>query len=193
MPDSLRPEAVTGLILAGGQSSRMGRPKAWIPWQGRPLVEHVAERLRPQVSHHLFNPHPDDERHLPGWQVVRDARPGFPGPLAGMEAGLMHCPTPWLLAVPCDMPALPRDLLARLAACHSPGDRLLAARTEARHYPTVALLHRSLLPDIREHLDTDRRKLMDWHRRCGGKWCLFDDRNAFVNINRPQDLHPSPD
>ncbi len=190
MPARPRREHTTGLILAGGLSRRMGRPKAWVHWQGRPLVEQVAERLAPQTVGHLLNTHPADRRHLPGWQVIRDQRPDFPGPLAGLEAGLSHCATPWLLAVPCDMPRLPTDLLQHMADQWQAGDRLLTARTQERHFPVVALLHQSLLPVIRQHLENEQRRLMDWQQACGGKWCLFDDEQAFININHPEQLSP---
>ncbi len=188
MPEPPRPDNTTGLILAGGLSRRMGRPKAWARYQGQPLVAWVAQRLQAQTCAHLLNTHPQDTRSLPGWQVVHDQRPGFPGPLAGLETGLIHARTPWLLVAPCDMPALPPNLLNELTRHWQAGDRLLTARTQERHFPVVGLVHQSLLPVIQQHLQQGKRRLMDWQRACEGKWCLFDDEQAFININHPEQL-----
>ncbi len=192
MPEPPGPEHTTALILAGGLSRRMGQPKAWIHWRGQPLIRHVAQRIGPQTGQHLLNLHPQQEGTLPGWQVVHDLRPGFPGPLAGIETGLLHCSTPWLLIVPCDMPRLPKDLLGRLAQALKPGTRLIAARTTERHFPVVALVHRDVLQPTRAFLDSGQRRLMDWHRRCDGQWCLFPDPMAFSNFNRPEQLQTEP-
>ena len=154
----------TGLVLAGGQGSRMGgRDKGLQLFAGQPLAYHALQRLQPQVSRCLVsaNRHLD---HYTGWGVpvlpdqLPDHLPPYPGPLAGFLTGLTHCSTPWLLTVPCDSPFFPLDLAQRLAACaHTHHARLvLAAAPDAtgqlRPQPTFALLHRSLAPSLADFL-----------------------------------------
>jgi len=108
------PAQITGLVLAGGRGSRMGGvDKGLQHYKGRPLVQHVLDRLGPQVGGLMINAN----RHLDayaafGVPVWPDTLADYPGPLAG----LAHCPTPDLASVPCDSPLFPTDLVARLAA-----------------------------------------------------------------------------
>ena len=111
---------VTGLILAGGRGTRMGRvDKGLQPFQGATLVAHVLRRLAPQTATIVINAN----RNLPQYQalagvaaVAPDAMGGYEGPLAGLQTGLQHCATELLLTAPCDSPFLPADLAERLYA-----------------------------------------------------------------------------
>lgn len=135
---------VTGLILAGGQGSRMGGvDKGLELLRGQPLIAHVLARLRPQVGRLMISANRNRERYqalgVPVWSdeaaapassaggvaaaPARDPSPaatsepiGYAGPLAGIATGLARCETPWLVTVPCDVPGLPADLVSRLAA-----------------------------------------------------------------------------
>ena len=97
-------DPATLLLLAGGSSRRMGRPKALLQVGDATLVEWVAARLAPAFSQLLVSAR--DEAQVPQrlrGHVVRDQRPGA-GPLAGIEAGLAATPHEALVAVACDMP-----------------------------------------------------------------------------------------
>ncbi len=112
---------ITGLVLAGGQDTRMeGVDKGLLPLAGRPLAWHALERLRPQVGTLAIsaNRNLQDYRGLgvPVWPDLEMGRAAFPGPLGGVLAGLSACPTEWLMVVPCDASFFPQDLVARLAA-----------------------------------------------------------------------------
>ena len=121
---------VTGLILAGGRGTRMGRvDKGLQPFQGSTLAAHVLQRLAPQVATVVVNAN----RNLPQYQaldgvsaVLPDAMGGYEGPLAGLQTGLQHCTTELLLTAPCDSPFLPADLAERLYASMQAGDADLA-------------------------------------------------------------------
>jgi molybdopterin-guanine dinucleotide biosynthesis protein A len=79
---------ITGVILAGGRSSRMGEDKGLIDINGQPLFEHIAQRLRPQVGNILISCNRNSERYGRNFQTVPDIKPDFSGPLAGMLAAL---------------------------------------------------------------------------------------------------------
>ena len=126
------PQLITGLVLAGGRGSRMGGvDKGLQNHQGMPLALHALRRLQPQVGHLMLNAN----RNLGAYEafgvpVWPDATADFPGPLAGMWAGLEHCKTPYLVTVPCDTPHFPVDLVERLgAALHAEGADLAMAAT----------------------------------------------------------------
>lgn len=196
---------ITGLVLAGGQGSRMGGcDKGLQLFAGQPLAYHALQRLQPQVSRCLVsaNRHLD---HYTGWGVpvlpdqLPDHLPPYPGPLAGFLTGLTHCSTPWLLTVPCDSPFFPLDLAQRLAACaHTHHARLvLAAAPDAtgqlRPQPTFALLHRSLAPSLADFLQQGGHKIGQWAQEQGRILCPFDQATdhplrSFVNINTLAEL-----
>src|ERR1700721_4328517 len=108
---------ITGLILAGGRGSRMGGvDKGLQMYRGRPLAQHALERLRPQVGQVMVNANRNQETYRAlNVAVWPDQVPDFPGPLAGMLAGLAHCDTAFLATAPCDPPNFPLALVARLA------------------------------------------------------------------------------
>ena len=114
---------VTGVLIAGGSSARMGhREKALLDLAGRPMIEHVIDRLRPQVGRMVINANGDAERFAPfGLPVVADVIAGHAGPLAGLQAGLAWArrETPdarFVASVAADTPFIPGDLVAHLLA-----------------------------------------------------------------------------
>ena len=93
-----------------------GVDKGLQPFQGRPLVWQALERLRPQVGPVMINANRHQAQYQAmGVEVWPDAMADYPGPLAGMLAGLAHCQTPYLVSVPCDSPRFPMDLVAQMA------------------------------------------------------------------------------
>lgn len=187
---------ITGLILAGGQGSRMGgQDKGLIVWQGQPLVQHVLDRLRPQVGPIIINAnrHADTYNEF-GCPVVADAPnpqgEQYAGPLAGLLAGLRACTTDWLLTVPCDSPGFPTDLVERFIEANRTngcGD-LFVARTPVQTHPVFMLAHRELTRTLALFLNSGERKLGAWQQQNGASYVEFADEAAFANLNTPAEL-----
>lgn len=183
---------ITGLVLAGGQGSRLGGvDKGLQPWRGRPLVVHALERLKPQVGTLAISAN----RHLDRYQALGVAvwsdpasLPGYQGPLAGVLAGLQHCETPWLLTVPCDCPRFPADLVSQLAVALDTGTDLAIASTASGLEPAFCLMRRELEPALVDYLARGQRKLEGWSAPLRRVVVRFDDPAAFFNINTPGDL-----
>lgn len=194
---------VTGLILAGGRGTRMGRvDKGLQPFRGATLVAHVLQRLAPQVSIVAINAN----RNLPQYQaaagdapVLPDFIDGFEGPLAGLQVGLQYCPTELLLTAPCDSPFLPADLAERLyAAMQAENADLAVAVTMEKEdgaaepyrqlHPVFSLMKASLLPQLDAYLDTGARRMESWYKSLRVAEVLFDDADAFRNINTLTEL-----
>ncbi|MGM0692398.1 MAG: molybdenum cofactor guanylyltransferase MobA [Pseudomonadota bacterium] len=176
---------LTGLILAGGQGRRMGgRDKGLEPFAGRPLVAHVHERLAGRVADVLVNANRNAEAYASlADRVIRDAESGFQGPLMGIYSGMRVAATPWLLVAPCDTPALPHDLVARLVEGIGECDIAVAFDGERLH-PVVALIRTALVEDLAEALAEGERKIDRWYARHA--WCRVDVSDcpeAFANLN----------
>ena len=184
--------AVTGLVLAGGQGSRMGGvDKGLAPFRGRPLVAHVIERLAPQVDEILVNANrnPADYARF-GHHVVADEIPGFAGPLAGFERGLAHAKGELVATVPCDSPFLPTDLVARLrAALVAAGADLAVAKTGTQPHPVFCLMRRGVHASLAQFLASGQRKIDKWYAALAVVEVAFDDEpDAFANINTRDEL-----
>lgn len=187
---------ITGLILAGGRGSRMGNvDKGLQPFRGTTMAQHVLERLAPQVGSIMINAN----RNLEAWRafdvpVWPDETPDFAGPLAGLEAGLRHCATPWLLAAPCDSPFLPSDLAERLAAAVEADDADLAFAVtrepgmRPQPHPVFCLVRASRLPILSQYLAEGGRRVDGWYKELKAVEVLFEDADAFRNINTREEL-----
>jgi len=184
-------DEITGLILAGGLSRRMGgTDKSLLEWQGRPMVEHVARRLAPQVGSLLINTNHPANVHRECGTVVPDPTdlPAAAGPLLGLAAGLRASPTDWLLCVPCDSPWLPADLAVRLrTALAGSAIDLAAAWAGGRRQGVFLLLHRRYLAALEDWLRRGERKVDLWLAAQGVVDVPFADANAFANLNTPED------
>lgn len=183
---------VTGLVLAGGQGSRMGGiDKGLVAFRGRPLVAHVIERLAPQVGEILVNANRNPEAYAAfGHRVVSDEIAGFAGPLAGFERGLAHARGRLVATVPCDSPFLPADLVARLRAALEPaGADLAVAKTGVQPHPVFCLMRRGVHASLAQFLATGQRKIDKWYAALAVVEVPFDDEaEAFANINTRDEL-----
>lgn len=192
--DAAPPLVLEALVLAGGQSRRMGgHDKALLDFNGKPLFETAVDRLLAQtlcpVRIHISanrNAARYDER---GFQTLPDLRFDSVGPLGGVEAALREVETDYLLVVPCDMPDLPADLAERLAGALLAGQALAAYATTADGpQPVCCLLHRALAPRLSEWLDAGRRHTEGWLKQVDAVAVPFANASAFINLNTPEAL-----
>ncbi|WP_371324246.1 molybdenum cofactor guanylyltransferase MobA [Dechloromonas sp. ZY10] len=184
-------QKLTGVILAGGLARRMGGvAKGLQRYAGRPLLAHVIERLQPQVATLLLNVNHDRAAYAGfGLPLIGDAFADYPGPLAGLHAGLCAASTPWVLSVPCDSPHFPADLASRLfAAIKADGQRIAFARAEGKAHPVFCLCHRDLADDLADYLARGGRRVMQWCEQAGAVSVDFPDPAAFANFNSLDDL-----
>jgi molybdopterin-guanine dinucleotide biosynthesis protein A len=183
---------VTGIVLAGGQGRRMGGiDKGLVDLDGRTMVEHVIDRLAPQVGAIVVNANQNGERYAAfGHPVIADAVGGFAGPLAGLHAGMTVARTPFVVTVPCDSPFLPIDLVARLAAgLESAGADLAVAKTFDQPHPVFALVRRDVHDHLSAFLAGGGRKIDHWYAALRTVEVPFDhDADAFRNINTREEL-----
>src|SRR5579875_1020556 len=196
-----------GVVLAGGTGTRVGgADKGLLPLSGRPLVEHVVARLRPQCAELLVVAN----RHLNAYarhaRVIRDVVGDHAGPLAGIAAALEDVtmqddekgapPFAALLTVPVDCPAPPPDLCARLwsGLAANPGAQCVFVHDGAGPQPLFALYR--IDPGMREGLLRSARDALRlraspsrWHREIGAVAVDFSDSaSGFDNLNTPEDF-----
>ena len=187
-----------GVLLAGGLSRRMGGgDKCLRPLGGKPVLAHIIERARPQVSALAVNANGDPARFAPfGLPVVADTIEGFAGPLAGVLAGMEwaarhHAGAEWLASFATDAPFFPRDLVARLhAAVAHAGADMACARSNGQDHPVFGLWPVRLAAELRRAMEEGVRKVDVWTGRYALAVAEFPARpfDPFFNANRPEDL-----
>jgi len=185
-------DEITGLVLAGGRATRMGGlDKGLVAFGGRTLVDQVIERLQPQVGAILISANRNiDTYRTFGFPVLLDADDGlepFPGPLAGMLAGLRAARTLWLAAVPCDAPLLPVDLVSRLASSLAASRAAVAYAGELIE-PMFCLLHTDLARDLADAMAHGERRAEAWLRGIGAAPAVFLRPESFANLNTLQEV-----
>lgn len=180
---------VAAVILAGGQATRMGGgDKPLRPLRGRPILAHVVARIAPQVETLAISANGDPARFAAyGLPVLPDSVPGFPGPLAGVLAGMDWAAAQGLdrlLSVPGDTPFLPADLVVKLAR-----HPFAMAASKGRKHPVVALWPVALREKLRAALAAGERRVGRFAAEYGARAVAFEaPQDPFFNINTPEDL-----
>jgi len=189
---------VVGVLLAGGLARRMGGgDKPLMTLGGRPLLDRIIERARPQVDHLIINANGNPARFdRYGLPVVADPVAGFAGPLAGVLAGMewtrANRPGCLLIATfAADTPFFPHDLVVALKETLDAGADIACARSGERDHPVFGLWPTALANDLRGSLvDDGVRKVDVFTARYRLRSVAFDDQphDPFFNVNRPGDL-----
>jgi molybdopterin-guanine dinucleotide biosynthesis protein A len=177
----------TLLVLAGGESRRMGRPKAWIEVGDTVLLRFVVERLAPAFSEVMvaFSEPEQMEQHVP-YRVVFDRKQNA-GPLAGLEAGLMAARHEVLFAVACDMPYVTRSA-AELAVMAARSCDAAIPRHDGLFEPVCGAYRKTALPSIVGALDAGQFTAHDVVEHLDVTWLEGLDPAQFESLNTPADL-----
>lgn len=188
---------VTGVILAGGMSTRLGRDKAIEPLAGQSLIGRVLSRLSTVTDESVIvvnDEHRGSELPLPADAVVAvDAYPGS-GSLGGIFTGLQAANSEWALVVACDMPFLNPMLLSRMLDLRTDHDVVVPV-LDGRPEPTHALYSKTCLPHMEERLQDGKLKITGCFEHVRVRYIAEDeidrldpDRLSFFNVNTQDDL-----
>ena len=183
-----------GVILAGGQATRMGGgDKGLLPLGGSTILSHVIARLEPQVAGIALNANGDPVRfaHL-NLPVIADSIDGFAGPLSGVLAGLDWAASQGashVVTAAADTPFFPCDLVPHLQlAAEAAGVDIALSKTPDGRHPTFGLWPTALRDDLRAALQDGLRKVVLWTDMHNAATAHFPDDAAFFNVNTPKDL-----
>ena len=175
------------LVLAGGDSRRMGRPKAWLKVGDTILLRHVVNRLAPAFSEVMVSfAEPEQLEEPVPYRIVFD-RKRSAGPLAGLEAGLAVARNDVIFAVACDMPYVTQEV-AQVAVAAARGADAAILRIDGRPEPVCGAYRRSALPAITDALNAGRFKTADVFDALDVTWLEGLDPDLFRSLNTPHDL-----
>ena len=183
---------ISAIILSGGRAIRMnGVDKGLVLLQSKSLIQHVIERLTPQVDEILINANRELTQYQAlGYPVLQDEVEDFLGPLAGFSLGLQHAKHDYVLTVPCDSPLLPVDLAQRLMAVLVENNAEIAvASSDGDSHPVFCLCKKTVLPSLTAYLQQGERRVSAWQKNQQYIEVDFTECNeAFTNLNTFEDL-----
>jgi molybdopterin-guanine dinucleotide biosynthesis protein A len=184
---------IAGAVLAGGQSRRMGKNKAFLDLAGTPMIQRAIDRLRPQVGQLILNVHEDtDALGNYGLPVVTDSAHDHQGPLAGILACLRWAEAggvPCLVTVAVDTPFFPKDLVQRLETV-AQDKTMAAASTGGRLHPVIGHWKSELSQTREREIGNGLRSVNQWvalHASGIAEW-PSEPYDPFFNINKPEDM-----
>jgi len=182
---------ISGIILAGGRSSRMGQDKALKQFNNRALIEFTIQKIQHQVNSIIINTNQNQQDYLQfGYPLVADVDPNRLGPLSGIYSSLIAIKTNWAFVTACDTPYLPKDIVTRLYHEVQQTNKLIAVvATNNKIQPLVLLLHKDLSQSIIEFITSGDRKTQQWIMQ--QQPAIIDCSNeidAFININTSQEF-----
>ncbi len=185
---------ISAIVLAGGQSRRMGRDKALIDYEGRPIIAHVIDTLHAVAEDIVVVSNRSDLYSPFGARVVADYDPPC-GPLGGIAAGLQAVVHPLAVVVACDMPFL-NVLLLRWLIELAEGYDAVVPQTGAEFEPLHAVYRRECYGPIVQRLERGERRVISFFADVRlravpeASWRVLDpDGHSLVNLNTPDDLN----
>ncbi len=182
----------SAVVLAGGRSRRMGRPKALLPFGGQPLILHVVRRIRSLFPDIVVAAAPEQELpELPAALVRDDV--AYQGPVGGMCRGLRACKGAGAFVTSCDLPFLNLSLVSHLAS-RLPGHDVVAPYWEGRLQPLHAVYRRGVLPLLEQQLWRGELRPVSLYDKVRTLEVDEDEVRAFdpeglsfFNVNTPDD------
>ena len=182
----------TAVILTGGKSSRMGRPKALLPFDGEPLITHVVRALKKMFAEAVIVAAPEQELPILPVVLVRD-EVAYQGPVSGIYHGLKASSQEICFVTSCDAPFLNLQLIAHLLAQTS-GCDVVVPYWQERFQPLHAAYRRSVAPLLRQQLDRGELRPISLYSKVRTREIHQDEIRrldpeglSFLNMNSPED------
>jgi len=184
---------ISGIILAGGHSSRMGRDKTLLIYNNETLIQRTVRKLQPVVDEIIIASNNMAKYNMPGITEVPDMYQEM-GPLGGMHAGLKACTYKYAFVVSCDMPLFSQELAMYLLE-HRQGYDVIIPEIHNRLEPLCAVYSTECVKPIERCLQAGISKVIDFYPEVNvnrideTKLCLIGNpEEMFCNLNTPQDL-----
>jgi molybdenum cofactor guanylyltransferase len=193
MKQESSPQPLTALILCGGKSLRMGRPKAFLPYKGTTMIAHIIDTVQDIFSEvFLVTNEPQWFEDL-GVDIVKDILP-HRGPLGGILSGLLVASNQYSFVLACDMPFIDKKLIGEML-CHQQDSDVLVLAHENGIEPLIGIYSKSCIKPMEESLFTKDPTLHDFVSGLNAKTFFYNDSKhrasqdipPYFNIDTPQD------
>ena len=189
-------DQLTGIILSGGKSSRMGEEKGLVDFQGKPLISYAIDALVPLVDSIIIGANNELEAYKKfGFNIVEDEIKEI-GPIGGLLTTLKYSETEQNFVLSCDMPFLNTDLMNYFLQNMFDFDVVVATHDDDKIEPLCGIYSKNIIPEIEAAIDKEHYKLLDLINKVRFKAIRIDtslpfySHQLFYNINRHEDIKP---
>lgn len=176
---------VTGIVVAGGKSSRMGKNKALIEYKGKRLIDHAIEILEKHSSNIIVSSNINIVNL--NWPLIKDEVPNI-GPIGGLFTCLQKSKTNMNIIIPTDAPNVSATLHLNLLKNSDTYDAVIPVLPDGKTEPLIACYNKTIIKYIEHAINESDYKLMNLLKRANVNYINIADSNQFMNINAPQDL-----
>ena len=188
----MKESKITGIILAGGKSSRMGRDKGWIELNNKPLINYAIEALKPYCNELVISSNSKEYKSL-GYPVYEDKIKRC-GPMGGIYSSLLHSSSRYNMVLSCDMPLISTELIKYVLDKSIEGKLSLPVHGANFMEPLCAVYPLEIIPHLEKFIKEGKLKLIDLVNSIPTEQIMIDPSKYFYhpdlfhNINRPGDL-----
>lgn len=179
-------ENITGVVMAGGQSSRMGSDKGLILFQGKPMVNYGIQLLSSFFNEVIISTNNPVYSKFDK-ELIADRHKGI-GPLGGIYSVMTSVINDYIFVLSCDMPFVQRNTIETLLFNFKEYECSIA-RSNNRIQPLCAIYSRTLLAEIERRISDKNYKMYDLILSSNTRFVEFDDEKEFMNINSKEDLN----
>jgi molybdopterin-guanine dinucleotide biosynthesis protein A len=176
----------TAIIMAGGESRRMGHDKSMLCVEGKPMIQHICEQLRPWFDEILISANDSGKYGFLGVPVIGDREPRQ-GPLMGIASAMEISTNDANFVIACDMPEIDTSLMLRMLRQSAGYDGVVPRITESRYEPLFAVYRKNMLPVINDLLASGERKVDRSYDLCKIRYVDLGTDSFLRNINTVQD------
>lgn len=182
-------KTLTAFILCGGKSSRMQSEKGLVLFQEKPFIEHIIQAILPITANIQLITNTKEYDYLPYEKIadiVKDK-----GPLGGIYTALTNSETESNLILSCDIPLISTELLSELISKHNEEAGITVFATESRLHPLIGIYSKKVLSVIKEAIDTNELKMMDFLAKVPHQIITIEESENFhlTNINSVDELN----
>ena len=185
-------QQATAIILAGGESRRMGRDKSMMPISDKPMIEHIYNQLADHFSQVLISTNDRSKYAFLGPQIVQDRVPGC-GPLMGIASGLEASRNDLNFVVACDIPEIDIAFVRQMLQIAKHCDAVVPKTSPSRYEPLFAVYRKSALPAMHEVIWSGQRKISKIFDLCKVRYVDLSHARWFRNLNTIKDYQKCTD
>ena len=178
----------TAIILAGGKSSRMGKDKDMLPINGKPMIEHIFDQLRPYFDQVIISSNERGKYAFLNADIIPDKIPDQ-GPLMGILSSLEASSHDVNFVVACDVPKINHDFLKKMIKEAEGYDGVIPINEKSKYEPLFGIYRKSMIAPIRETLKAGGRKIIEALRNSNIKYLEIDNPEWLININTMEEYN----
>ncbi|MDA3892977.1 MAG: molybdenum cofactor guanylyltransferase [Salinivirgaceae bacterium] len=176
---------ITGIVIAGGKSSRMGQNKALLKYHGKRLIDNAIQLLQKYTQNIIVSSNEPIES-IP-YSILPDEVKDI-GPMGGLHSGLRESKSEFNLIIPCDVPNIELGLFSNFIAACEGYDAVIPILPNGKYEPLVACYNKTIIPLIEKAIQNNDYKLVNLIDKAHVKFIEVINIDQFKNINAPNDL-----